>query len=100
LNAYISEAAGEDGITAKTFRTWAGTLAAFEIAENGQATIKQMAEAAAKALHNTPKIARDSYIHPAVIDRAGAEAVAVAPTERAGLKVAEQRLLGFLELST
>jgi DNA topoisomerase-1 len=99
LNAYISEAAGEDGITAKTFRTWAGTRAAFEVAEDGNATIKDMAEAAAQALHNTPKIARDSYIHPEVIALAGADPTVATPTELSGLKVAEQRLLGFLELS-
>lgn len=97
LNAYLADAAGVDGVTAKTFRTWAGTCAAFEVAEQGQASIKDMAEAAAAALHNTPTIARNSYIHPAVIDLANTKAPDFAPATRHGLRVSEQRLLGFLE---
>lgn len=96
LNAYISDAADTEGVTAKTFRTWAGTCAAYGVAEQGEATIKQMAEAASETLHNTPTIARNSYIHPAVIDLAGASAPRVKPVEKDGLRVLEQRLLGFL----
>lgn len=96
LNAYLSDAAQSEEITAKTFRTWAGTLAAFTCAEAGSVTIKEMAQAAADRLHNTPTVARNSYIHPAVIDLAGSAPLVVQPTPRAGLRVAEQRLLGFL----
>ena len=39
LNAYIAEASGCDDFTAKTFRTWAGTVAAFEAAEIGRAHV-------------------------------------------------------------
>ncbi|HBM60504.1 MAG TPA: DNA topoisomerase, partial [Citreicella sp.] len=53
---------------AKTFRTWTGTVAALDAAlRPGPASIKAMAEAAAERLHNTPAIARKSYIHPEVI---------------------------------
>lgn len=100
LNSYINEAAGDDNATAKTFRTWAGTLAAFEVAEQGHATIKDMSKAAAKALHNTATIARTSYIHPAVIDLADTNAPDVSATAVADLKQSEQRLLEFLRLST
>ncbi|MGJ8624699.1 MAG: DNA topoisomerase IB [Yoonia sp.] len=96
LNAYISDAANTDGVTAKTFRTWAGTCAAYGVAEQGQATIKDMAEAASQTLHNTPNIARKSYIHPAVIDLAGETAPHSTPVEKDGLRVLEQRLMGFL----
>ncbi|MEW9921586.1 DNA topoisomerase IB [Marimonas sp. MJW-29] len=97
LNTYIAEAAGTDDVTAKTFRTWKGTLAAFEVAEKGAATIKAMAEAAAAELSNTATIARNSYIHPAVIDRAGQEPLHVEGYDRADLRLSEGRLLRFLE---
>ncbi|MEY1556352.1 DNA topoisomerase IB [Yoonia sp. R2331] len=98
LNSYISEAGGLDaGITAKTFRTWAGSCAALEVALTGEATIKDMADAAAKVLRNTPTIARNSYVHPDVIALAGAPAPDIAPRERSGLRLTEQRLLGLLE---
>lgn len=97
LNAYIAQAADIQGVTAKTFRTWAGTCAAFEVAEAGQATIKDMATAAANKLHNTPTIARNSYIHPEIIALADHPPPKIVPKEISGLKAAEQRLLGFLE---
>lgn len=103
VNRVLSDIAGRPGITAKTFRTWAGSAAALEAALAAEApTIKAMAEAAAERLHNTPAIARQSYIHPAVI--ALAEAT---PAERAalvedlppreGLRKAERALLRLLE---
>lgn len=97
LNEYLSDAAGGDGFTAKTFRTWAGTLAAFNCAEDGDVTIKAMAEAAAKRLHNTPTVARNSYIHPAVIALSEGEVFDLLPVKRSGLFVAEQSLLALLQ---
>ena len=97
LNKYIADAAGSDEITAKTFRTWAGTVAAFEIAEKGDATIKAMAEAASERLSNTPTVARNSYIHPSVIDLVGAEPLTIKMVRKSGLFAAEARLLSFLE---
>jgi len=96
LNGYIADASGDDTITAKTFRTWAGTVAAFECAEAGGATIKDISNAAAARLHNTPTVARNSYIHPDVIDLAGADEVTTKPIKMSGLFAAEQRLLGLL----
>lgn len=97
LNTYIAQAAGTDGITAKTFRTWAGTVAAYEVAEKGGATIKEMAQAASDQLSNTLTVARNSYIHPAVIDLAGSDALDVEVGRSAGLFASEARLLAFLE---
>ncbi len=100
LNRYIGEAAGEAGaFTAKTFRTWAGTLAAFEVATAGPpATIGAMIEAAAGRLHNTPAIARRSYVHPEVVALAGKTAPELPEGIRLrGLAAAEGRLLSFLE---
>lgn len=96
LNTYIAEAAGMEGATAKSFRTWIGSCAAFAVACDGPATITQMAAAAADVLHNTPTIARNSYIHPAIIDLAGQPVPEFTPITTDGLRVAEQRLLGFL----
>ncbi len=97
LNSYIAEAADTEDITAKTFRTWVGTLAAFEVAEAGFATIKAMANEASRRLHNTATIARNSYIHPEVIELAGRATKLPPPADLDGLKKAEQRLLGYLD---
>ncbi|EBA11142.1 DNA topoisomerase IB [Roseobacter sp. CCS2] len=97
LNAYIADAAGTEDVTAKTFRTWAGSCAAYEVASQGGATIKDIATAASTVLHNTPTIARNSYIHPAIIDLAGKDMIDVQPATLTGLRVSEQRLLGFLD---
>jgi DNA topoisomerase-1 len=96
LNVYLAEAANDTNVTAKTFRTWAGTLAAFICAEAGPVTIGEMASAAAHRLHNTPAVARNSYIHPAVVDLAGKGDLAFKPVKKAGLLAAEQRLMGLL----
>jgi DNA topoisomerase-1 len=76
VNEYLREATGED-FTAKTFRTWAGTvLAACALQEIGpfrsQAHAKRNVTSAVKAvasvLRNTPAVCRNSYVHPAVVD--------------------------------
>lgn len=110
FNTYLAEAAGVPGITAKVFRTWAGTVEAFAVAYDRQqegkpVTVKLMAEAAARRLVNTPAIARKSYIHPAVIDLAGQSAGELAARlgplagmeAPSGLRAAEARLLRYLE---
>ncbi len=100
VNAYLAGLAEVPGITAKTFRTWNGTLAAFSVARTEEKpTVKAMAEAAAARLHNTPTIARTSYIHPAVVALAGDASTAhdAVPVELSGLHGDEAVLLGFLE---
>lgn len=77
LNAYLAATAGL-AISAKTFRTWGGSLAAFDraiqILENGQIpTMKSLCQAPSVELHNTPAICRKSYIHPAVLALAEAK---------------------------
>jgi DNA topoisomerase-1 len=77
LNAYIAEHLGE-GFTAKDFRTWGGTLlAAVELAgqpapaseaESKRVLASVMREVGAE-LGNTPAVARDSYVSPAVVDQ-------------------------------
>jgi DNA topoisomerase I len=102
LNTYLAEISGI-AISAKTFRTWAGSLAAFgaarsAISEGHRPTVKEMSEAAAEILHNTPAISRSSYIHPAIITLSGTdemlEDTKVEPLR--GLRADENRMLDFL----
>lgn len=110
VNDYLGEISGEVAHTAKTFRTWLGTLRAFEVAAaagEDRLTVKAMASAAAEQLGNTPTIARNSYVHPGVIALADLHAderrerLAVAQGARiAGLNGAEAALCAFLELES
>ena len=76
VNAYLREACGQD-ITAKDFRTWAGTMLAAEaLRKMGPANSKREAEKnivaavdmTAKRLGNTRSVCRKYYIHPALIE--------------------------------
>jgi DNA topoisomerase-1 len=76
VNAYLREITGRD-ITAKDFRTWAGTvMAALALREceasATQATqkknLKEAIERVAARLGNTPTICRKCYIHPEVLN--------------------------------
>ena len=102
VNARLAEITGSEHVTAKTFRTWAGSEAALACAIREETlTIKGMSEAAAERLHNTPTIARNSYIHPKVIALHEAEAEERAALledlpETAGLRQAERALLRLL----
>lgn len=58
-------------LTPKTLRTWHGSLAAFSALRDGTAdTVTGLCEQAAARLHNTPAVARASYIHPRILDAA------------------------------
>ncbi|MEI4484854.1 DNA topoisomerase IB [Frigidibacter sp. MR17.14] len=77
VNARLAELVGDEGATAKTFRTWNGSVAALEAAlTDGPVTIRALSEAAAARLHNTPTVARNSYIHPQVLALTDAEPAA------------------------
>lgn len=76
VNAYLRELTGRD-ITAKDFRTWAGTmLAARELRALGPApsqrqarrNILQAVDTVAERLGNTRAVCRKYYIHPALQD--------------------------------
>jgi DNA topoisomerase-1 len=113
LNDYLREFMGPE-FTAKDFRTWGGTLiAATALAERGtgatEAESKRSLAAAMRVvgdrLGNTPAVARNSYVSPAVIDhfRNGRTITefrprqlrAIAARDR-GLNVEEQALLALL----
>ena len=76
VNAYLREAAGRE-VTAKDFRTWAGTMhAAAALRALGAAPTKKEAERNIKAavdrtaalLGNTRSVCRKYYIHPALLE--------------------------------
>ena len=76
VNDYLQQATGSD-ITAKDFRTWAGTMDAAEyLRAIGPAATRKEAErnivaaidTTAKRLGNTRTVCRKYYIHPAIID--------------------------------
>ncbi|UWQ21755.1 DNA topoisomerase IB [Jannaschia sp. W003] len=98
VNDWLREASGVDGASAKTFRTWNGSVAALEAAlEAGEdVTVKAMADAASARLHNTPAVARKSYVHPDVIALAERWRPLDAPEGPDGLRVAERSLLGLI----
>jgi DNA topoisomerase-1 len=107
LNAYLSDIS-RMSLSAKTFRTWGGSVAAFgeawRLIEAGhRPTIRQMCQVASDRLHNTPTICRTSYVHPAILELADRTAdldalpdvIGAAPT-RALLRADENRLMAFL----
>jgi DNA topoisomerase-1 len=75
VNAYLREITGGD-ITAKDFRTWAGTVIAAtrlrDVGDPGEpslkAHVKDALGAAAARLGNTIAICRKCYVHPAVLE--------------------------------
>jgi DNA topoisomerase-1 len=72
VNDYLREISGCD-ITAKDFRTWAGTnLAVLEIAGAGpepptKKAVVEVVRRVAEQLGNTPAVCRSCYIHPRVL---------------------------------
>ena len=76
VNDYLREISGID-ITAKDFRTWAGTVLAYRALRalapgtDDRSSRKNVVEAVrftSDRLGNTPAVARRSYVHPAILD--------------------------------
>ena len=68
VNEYIRRVAGDD-FSAKHFRTWGASVAAFEAlaAAENDLSLKTMLEPVVERLGNTAAIARKSYVHPSLI---------------------------------
>ena len=75
VNAYLKEITGRD-ITAKDFRTWAGTVLAamalkelesFDSAAQAKRNLRTAIEKVSGKLGNTPTICRKCYVHPEVL---------------------------------
>jgi DNA topoisomerase I len=102
VNEYLREISGAD-VTAKDFRTWAGTVCvANELARRprpiGPSHMVAAIREAAKRLGNTPAICRKSYVHPRVLDPATWANGAMKPSPRGvrGLRADEAALLRLL----
>jgi DNA topoisomerase-1 len=76
VNDYLKEITGKD-ITAKDFRTWAGTVLAamalselesFDCAAQAKRNLRSAIEKVAARLGNTPTICRKCYVHPEVLN--------------------------------
>jgi DNA topoisomerase-1 len=76
VNDYLRNISGVN-VTAKDYRTWAGTALAaealrefetFDTEAGGKKNILRAIERVASRLGNTPSVCRKCYIHPAVID--------------------------------
>jgi DNA topoisomerase-1 len=76
VNAYLKEITGKD-VTAKDFRTWAGTVLAamalnevesFDSAAQAKRNLREAIEKVAARLGNTPTICRKCYVHPEVLN--------------------------------
>ncbi|HEY1260243.1 MAG TPA: DNA topoisomerase IB, partial [Stellaceae bacterium] len=106
-----------EDITAKDFRTWAGTLLAalalrefelFDTEAKRKHAVVQAVERVAKHLGNTPAVCRRCYIHPAVfegyLDGTLTEALASKTkdflvTNIAGMSAEEVAVTAFLQLA-
>ncbi|TCZ61320.1 DNA topoisomerase IB [Roseicella aquatilis] len=76
VNDYLREIADSD-VTAKDFRTWAGTVLAalalhelerFDSEAAAKRNVRRAIEQVAQRLGNTPTICRKCYVHPGVLD--------------------------------
>lgn len=103
VNAYLKEITGRD-ITAKDFRTWAGTVMAalalrefedFDTKAAQKKNLKAAIERVAARLGNTPTICRKCYIHPEVLNAYVEGELLVAVRERVEAELRED--LGALK---
>jgi DNA topoisomerase-1 len=109
VNSYLRQITNQP-ITAKDFRTWGGTLLAFNhLIENRNTDKKpeklvvEATDAAADVLGNTRTVARSSYIHPHILEAYGSKNFdkyyrqAQATRRISGLDKRESDLLVFLK---
>jgi DNA topoisomerase-1 len=103
VNDYLREITGSD-ITAKDFRTWAGTVKAamgFREQEGPftKKAVRAVIAAVAEELGNTVAVCRKCYIHPGVLAgfEAGILRLRVPARGRDGLNPQELAVLGYLK---
>jgi DNA topoisomerase-1 len=107
VNSLLQDLTGEH-ITAKDFRTWRGTRAAFNYLrshpdQEPESAVVAAVDLAAEQLHNTRAVARAHYIHPHLLDTVTAGTFVgylnMARAKRLDLLEAdEQCLLAFLRV--
>jgi DNA topoisomerase-1 len=114
VNAYLKEITGKD-ITAKDFRTWAGTVLAalalkefetFDTQAKAKKNVRAAIERVASKLGNTPTICRKCYVHPEIMSsyvegslllEVKKEVESELREDLAGLKPEEAAVLSLLE---
>jgi DNA topoisomerase I len=107
VNAYLSDIAGAD-VTAKDFRTWAGTVLTSVALVEAERTlpdaktkrkIRSAIAAVADKLGNTPAICQQCYVHPEVLETAAEGAVVeyLEAADARGLRKAEEAVLSYLD---
>ena len=113
VNAYLHEIAGAN-VTAKDFRTWAGTVLAatalaefeaFETTTAAKKNVKAAIERVSAQLGNTPTICRKCYVHPEIVGAYMDKALALTIAERVeealhedhALHPEEEAVLAFLK---
>jgi DNA topoisomerase-1 len=114
VNAYLKEITGQD-ITAKDFRTWAGTVLAalalqefeaFDSDAKAKKNVRAAIEQVSSRLGNTPTICRKCYVHPEILTSYAEGALLLEVKEEveaelkenlAGLKPEEAAVLTLLE---
>jgi DNA topoisomerase I len=114
VNAYLKEITGTD-VTAKDFRTWAGTVLAalalkefetFDTQAKAKKNVRAAIERVASKLGNTPTSCRKCYIHPEIMSsyvegslllEVKKEVESELREDLAGLKPEEAAVLSLLE---
>lgn len=110
VNDYLQETGGPH-VSAKDFRTWRATVFAFNYLQRmgslsqlarGRRIVADCMKAVANLLGNTPAIARQSYVHPAVIESYLAGRLSQPDSEHvledsSGLSPAERVTVSFLQ---
>jgi DNA topoisomerase-1 len=107
VNDLLAQLTGNT-MTAKDFRTWRGTRAAFTYLvehpnEDPDRAVVAAVDVAAEQLHNTRAVARDHYVHPHVLEtfQKGTFAEYLGesrPSRNPMLTPVERRLTGFLQV--
>jgi DNA topoisomerase-1 len=102
VNSYLREISGRD-ISAKDFRTWAGTVKAAMAFRNmegaaSKKSVRAVIAAVADELGNTVAVCRKCYIHPKIISgvESGSLSLRLPQRARPGLTAAESAVLAYL----
>jgi DNA topoisomerase-1 len=101
VNSYLRDIS-EYEITAKDFRTWAGTVKAAmglkDAAGSGNKVLGQVIADVAKKLGNTVAVCRKCYIHPALLEdfEKGSLRLRLPARARGGLTAAEIAVRNYL----
>jgi DNA topoisomerase-1 len=103
VNAYLRDITGRD-VSAKDFRTWAGTVKAAmafraSAGDVSKKAVRGVIAAVADELGNTVAVCRKCYVHPQIIVgfEAGTLALRVPARGRGGLSAAECAVLAYLK---